>query len=90
MSAPAFGGGAVRSPGRLMIGDLRTLALLSNWKLNYSNTGAATRSSALKSGTILIHKCTFLLKPSKTLAPRPLPHLVQVMDSNLSARSIPD
>lgn len=48
----------------------------------------ATRSSALKSGIILIYKCTFLLQ--QNTSPRPLPHLVQVIDSNLSARSIPD
>lgn len=48
----------------------------------------ATRSSALQSGIILIYKCTFLLQ--QNTSPRPLPHLVQVIDSNLSARSIPD
>lgn len=33
-----------------------------------------------------MYKCTFLPKQFS----RPLPHLIQVMDSNLSARSIPD
>lgn len=54
MSGPAFGRGAAPLLGRLMIGDLWALALLSNQKLKYSKTGVAPPSSGLTSGPILI------------------------------------